>query len=146
MARGTVPGNHCKSQAICNHPQIAFFCSGFYLPYTYRRKMNGGGALWSISRLADCVPSVVYKSTLPRVLVAKRDLDSQCIRRWKQAFRVSYRMYRLVMYLPMGISVYRIVLCILLHSPMVTGVSSVISFCKAHTPGAAVRLSSIRIW
>ena len=65
--------------------------------------MNGGGALWSISRLADCVPSVVYKSTLPRVLVAKRDLDSQCIRRWKSAFTV-------------------LVSCVVLHFPMVTGV------------------------
>ena len=51
--------------------------------------MNGGGALWTISRLAGSVPSVVHKSALPRVLAAKRDLVSQCIRRWKLAYRKS---------------------------------------------------------
>ena len=51
--------------------------------------MTRGGALWTISRLAGSVSSVVYKSTLPRVLAAKRDLVSQCIRRWKLAYRKS---------------------------------------------------------
>ena len=55
--------------------------------------MTRGGALRAISCLADCVSSVVYKSTLPRVLVAKHDIVSYCIRRWKLAYRKSAYMW-----------------------------------------------------
>jgi len=73
---------------MINSPFIYIYIYIYIYIFTYVRKMTRGGALWTISRLAGSVPSVVHKSALPRVLAAKRDLVSQCIRRCKFAVGV----------------------------------------------------------
>ena len=75
----------CKNPDAKTPLYRVFLCLGYICDGRCGRGLTRGGALWVISRLADCAPSVTYKSTLPRVLVAKRDIPSQCIRRLEHA-------------------------------------------------------------